>query len=129
MLKLAVDTKNLTADIEIEDSTELTFLSDAVDVLVTKQITKTTKTNRFEEIPVEELDKLELYESIGPKLIVGQIRLTDLQIMALERAVQEAIDVYERDVTDDPTDATLITYQAKRDLIREIGRKDLKKRQ
>lgn len=129
MLKVAIDTKNLTADITIEDSTELTFLSDAVDALVTKQISKTTKTNRFEEIPSEEIDKLTLYQSLSPKLALGDIRLTDLQIMALERAVQEAINTYEEDVTDDPTDATLISYQAKRDLLREIGRKDLKKRQ
>lgn len=129
MLKISTDSKLLTAVVEIEDSAELTFLTDAMDDLVAKLTARTTKISANTEIPQEDIDKLERAKLVNPKLAVGQIKLDVKNIYDLSRAVNEAIVNYEATVTDDPTDATLISYKAKLQLLNEIGHKDLAKRQ
>ena len=125
MHNIQVDAVNQTADFVLEDDHEVEIIIRGVSVLIKNQELKTTRKSRHDIIPEQEIDKLERYKKLPEIIKVGPVRMNVKQMFDLENAINEGISNYEKEVTDDPNNETLIEAKSFKSLLHNILRSEV----
>lgn len=125
MHNLAYDTVNKTADFDIHDEEELDLIKRGLSELIRKQERKTVQKSINDYVPPQEIEKLERYKKLNDFIKVGAIRFTAQQMFDLENAINEGIVKYEKEVTDNPEDETIVTMSTFKKMIHNVLRDEV----